>query len=100
MARVSTSFPTEFDAVLLGKSREAGKFEDGDRTIEYPDAYDISFESSEGLIQTTRVSLKALDEAADFDVEKAPALTRIHCIGDVTTGEYGKFRPSQIRKAA
>jgi hypothetical protein len=95
------SFPTEFDAVLLGKSRDAGSFKttDGDE-ISYGDAYDLSFESSDGLVQTCRVSVKQLHEAADFDVVKQSKLTAVHVRGDVNVGERSSFRPTEVRLKA
>lgn len=94
------SFPCAFSAVILGKSREAGSFQADDREVSYPDAYELSFESSDGLIQTCRVSLKHLDEAADFDVAKAPPLTAVDVVGDVFVNEKGgTFRPTQVRLA-
>lgn len=92
------SFPTQFVAVLLGKSREAGSFKADDREVSYPDAYELSFDSSDGLVQTCRVSLKHLDEAADFDVTKAAPYSHLDVIGDVQVREDGAtFRPSQVR---
>jgi hypothetical protein len=94
------SFPTQFPAVLLGKSREAGSFKADDREVIYPDAYDLAFESSDGLTQTCRVSLRHLDEAADFDVAKEPKLTELHVVGDVQVRDDGaSFRPTQVRRA-
>lgn len=95
------SFPVELDAVLLGKSREAGEFQADDRKVEYPDAYDLSFESSDGLVQTCRVSLTHLDAAADFDVTKLPALTRLRVVGDVNVRTDGaSFKPTTVRKVS
>ena len=93
------SFPTEFDAVLLGKSRDAGEFKTGDGdSIKYADAYDLSFESSDGLVQTCRVALTALEEAADFDVVKASKLTPLRVAGDVQVNDKGGyFRPTRVR---
>jgi hypothetical protein len=96
---VKASFPTEFDAVLLGKSRDAGEFDtaDGDK-IAYGDAYELAFESSDGLTQTCRVSLKALDESADFDVTKLAPYTPLRVVGDVQVRDNGGFfRPTQVR---
>lgn len=95
------SFPTEFDAVLLGKSRDAGEFKTGDGdSIRYGDAYDLSFESSDGLVQTCRVSITALDEAADFEVVSAPRLTPLRVVGDVQVNDKGGyFKPTQVRRA-
>jgi hypothetical protein len=93
------SFPVEFRANILGKSREAGDFKttDGD-TIEYGVAYDLSFESSEGLTQTVRVGYTALAEAADFDVSKQPKFTQIQVRGDVHLRDNGgSFRPTEVR---
>lgn len=96
------SFPVEFEAVLLGKSREAGEFErEPGVEIKYGDAYDLSFESSEGLVQTCRVSVQQLDKAADFDVVKTPRFTPLRVRGDVTLREDGgSFRPTEVRKVA
>jgi hypothetical protein len=98
---MKASFPTEFDAVLLGKSRDAGEFKSDDGTaIEYPDAYEFAFESSDGLAQTCRVSVKQLDEASDFDVAKTPKYTPLKVIGDVQVRDNGGFfRPTQVRVA-
>lgn len=97
-----TSFPVEFLGNLLGKSREAGNFttNDGDE-VSYGDAYELTFENSEGLTQTVRCALKALDEAADFDVAKAPKFQAVHVLGDVSIGDGrpGSFRPTQVRIA-
>lgn len=97
---MKASFPTEFDAVLLGRSREAGGFDTPDGRVEFGDAYELAFDSSDGLTQTCRVGLKALDEAADFDVSKAAKLTPLHVIGDVQVRDQGGyFRPTQVRLA-
>lgn len=94
------AFPTEFDAVLLGKSREAGSFDTPDGEVKYGDAYELAFDSSEGLAQTCRVSLKQLDAAADFDVEKTARLTPLKVRGDVSVnGDRVSFRPTEVRRA-
>lgn len=97
-----TSFPVEFLGNLLGKSREAGEFttNEGD-AVTYGDAYELAFENSEGLTQTVRCALKALAEACDFDVSKAPKFAPIHVVGDVAIGDGrpGSFRPVQVRLA-
>jgi hypothetical protein len=100
-ATLKASFPTEFDAVLLGKSRDAGQFKADDGTaIEYPDAYELAFESSDGLAQTCRVSVKQLDEAADFDVAKTAKYTPLRVIGDVQVRDNGGFfKPTTVRLA-
>jgi hypothetical protein len=98
---MKASFPTEFDAVLLGKSREAGEFNAGDETVKFGDAYELAFESSDGLTQTARVSLKSLDDSADFDVVKAPKLTAVKVVGDVQVNDRGGYlRVTQVRLAA
>lgn len=95
-----TSFPVEFLGNLLGKSREAGKFTtaDGDE-VSYGDAYELTFENSEGLTQTVRCAVKALDEAADFDVAKQPKFASVRVRGDVSIGDgrAGSFRPTEVR---
>lgn len=92
------SFPVEFMANLLGKSREAGEFVADGETINYPDAYELSFESSEGLTQTVRVSAKQLDEAADFDIAKLPKFAALAVRGDVNLRDNGgSFRPTEVR---
>ncbi len=98
---MKASFPTEFDAVLLGKSRDAGEFKDeGGSAIKFPDAYELAFESSDGLTQTCRVSVTHLDDCADFDVAKLAAYTPLHVIGDVQLRDNGGFfRPTQVRVA-
>lgn len=97
---MKASFPTEFDAVLLGRSREAGGFDTPEGRVEFGEAYDLAFESSDGLAQTCRVALKALDEAADFDVLKTSKLTALRVVGDVqVTDKGGYFRPTQVRLA-
>ena len=96
------SFPVEFEAVLLGKSRESGSFTtaDGDE-VKYGEAYELSFESSEGLTQTCRVSLKQLDDAADFDVTTVKRFTPLLVRGDVNVSEgRSSFRPTEVRKVA
>lgn len=97
-----TSFPVEFVGNLLGKSRESGEFTnpDGDE-IKFGEAYELTFENSEGLTQTVRCALKALDEAADFDVTKAPKFQPVRVRGDVAIGDGrpGTFRPSEVRIA-
>jgi hypothetical protein len=100
-ATMKASFPTEFDAVLLGRSREAGEFKDDSGSeIKYPEAYELAFESSDGLAQTCRVSVTHLDECSDFDVAKTPKYTPLHVIGDVQVRDNGGFfRPTQIRVA-
>jgi hypothetical protein len=90
-ATMRAAFPTEFDAIILGKSREAGGFDTPDGRVEYGDAYDLAFDSSDGLNQTVRVGIKQLDQAADFDVRKADRLTRVRVIGDVQVNEKGGF---------
>ncbi|HET8862312.1 MAG TPA: hypothetical protein VFM94_03580 [Solirubrobacterales bacterium] len=85
------SFPTEFDAVILGKSREAGSFDTPDGEVKFGDAYELSFDSSDGLTQTARVSLKQLDEAAEFDVQKAGRFTAVHVVGDVQVSDKGGY---------
>jgi hypothetical protein len=98
-----TSFPVEFDGNLVGKSKEAGDFQtdDGEK-VSYGDAYNVVFENSEGLTQTVRISIKALDEACDFDVAKAAKFFPIRVVGDVSIGDGrpGSFRPTKIVKAA
>jgi hypothetical protein len=98
-----TSFPVQFVGNLLGKSREAGSFPDRTtgEVIEYGDAYEIAFENTEGLTQTVRCSLKALDDACDFDVVKAPKFAPVTVLGDVAIGDNrpGSFRPAQVRLA-
>lgn len=91
------SFPTTIEAVLLGKSREAGEFQaDDDRTVTYGDAYDFSFESSEGLAQTIRVSSKSLVELG-ADPAKLAKLTVVKMVGDVHVHEKGGFfRPTAV----
>jgi len=94
---MKAAFPTEFDAIILGKSREAGSFQTPDGEVSYGDAYELSFESSEGLTQVCRVPLKALDEAAEFDVVKAGKFTAVHVIGDVQVNDKGGyFRPTKV----
>jgi hypothetical protein len=98
-----TSFPVQFVGNLLGKSRESGDFVDrntGDK-IEYGEAYEIAFENSDGLTQTVRCALRALDEAADFDVTKAPKFQAVSVRGDVSIGDgrSGSFRPTEVRIA-
>jgi hypothetical protein len=85
------SFPTEFDAVILGKSREAGSFDTPDGEVKFGDAYELSFDSSDGLTQTCRVALKQLDEAADFDVQKAGRFTAVRVVGDVQVSDKGGY---------
>lgn len=98
---MKASFPTEFDAVILGKSREAGGFDTPDGRVEYGEAYDLSFDSSEGLVQTCRCSLKHLDEVADFDVLKQPSLTPVRVRGDVNVSDRSTFfRPTEVRLKA
>ncbi|MEX2105920.1 MAG: hypothetical protein WD810_03375 [Solirubrobacterales bacterium] len=94
------SFPVEFLAVLLGKSREAGSFNTPEGEVKFDVAFELAFESSEGLTQTCRVSRKALDEAADFEVEKQPAYTSVLLIGDVNVRDDGGYlRPTTVRLA-
>jgi hypothetical protein len=85
------SFPTEFNAVLLGKSREAGSFDTPDGEVKFGDAYELAFDSSDGLTQTARVSLKQLDEAADFDVQRAGRFTAVQVVGDVQVSDKGGY---------
>ena len=96
------SFPVEFDAFLLGKSREAGSFDTDDgSTVSYGDAYDLRFESAAGLAQVVRVSINQLDEAADFDVKKLALFAPLHVVGDVSIGDgRGSFRPVQVRQVS
>lgn len=96
-----TSFPVEFSGHLLGKSREGGEFVDrttGEK-VEYGDAYEIAFQNSDGLSQTVRCALRALDDAADFDVTKAPKFQPVRVRGDVAIGDgrAGSFRPVEVR---
>jgi hypothetical protein len=95
------SFPTAFTGFLLGKSREAGEFEKGDGvSVKYGDAYEIAFESSEGLMQTCRVGFKALQDAADFDIGKAPKMAPITFRGDVNVRDDGAtVRPTEVKLA-
>jgi hypothetical protein len=101
-----SSFPTEFDGLFLGRSREAGGFDTPDGRVEYSEAYELSFESSDGLVQTCRVPVKQFDEGADFDVAKLPRYTQLHVIGDVHVRDNGGFlsltqvRVMQAAKAA
>jgi hypothetical protein len=90
-ATMRAAFPTEFDAIILGKSREAGSFDTPDGEVKFGDAYDLAFDSSDGLNQTCRVAVKQLDEAADFDVAKVEKLTRVHVIGDVQVNDKGGY---------
>lgn len=85
------SFPTQFDAVILGKSREAGSFETPDGEVKFGDAYELAFDSSDGLAQTCRVSLKQLDEAADFDVQRAGRFTSVQVVGDAQVSDKGGY---------
>ena len=96
-----TSFPVQFDGNLLGKSRESGEFTDRatGEAVQYGDAFELTFENTDGLTQTVRTSLKALDEAADFDVLKVSKFTAIRVLGDVVIGDGrpGSFRPSKVQ---
>lgn len=95
-----TSFPVQFVGNLLGKSREAGEFTtSAGEGVSYGDAYELTFENSDGLTQTVRCPLKALDEAADFDVAKAVKFAGVQVLGDVSIGDGrpGSFRPTQVR---
>lgn len=96
-----TSFPVAFKGNLLGKSREGGEFADRStgEVITYGDAYEIAFENTDGLTQTVRVALKALDEAADFDVAKVAKFAAVDVWGDVAIGDgrAGSFRPTSVR---
>jgi hypothetical protein len=95
------SFPVELEAFFLGKSREGGEFTttDGDK-VEYGEAVDLSFDSSEGLTQTVRVAVKQLDDAADFDVLRVDKFTPLLVIGDVHIRDNGgSFRPTEVRLA-
>ncbi len=85
------SFPTQFDGVILGKSREAGSFDTPDGEVKFGDAYELSFESSDGLTQTCRVGLKQLDEASDFDVQKAGPFRAVRVVGDVQVSDKGGY---------
>lgn len=102
---MKASFPTEFDAVLLGKSREANSFQTGDGDeVKYGDAYELSFESSEGLAQTVRVTDKQLKEACGKDPAGLPKYQAMKVRGDVVVGEYEgrarvSFKPSEISLA-
>jgi hypothetical protein len=97
---MKASFPVEFVGNILGKSREAGEFPTNDGVVSYGEAFDITFDSSEGLTQTCRVSLKQLDEAADFDVSKAPRFAAIRVLGDVNVRPDGaSFRPTKVTLA-
>lgn len=92
------SFPVEFVGNFLGKSREAGDFVSDGEKISYGDAYEVAFESSEGLTQTVRIAEKAFDDAGDFDVRKCPKFQALQVLGDVNLRDSGgSFRPSQIR---
>lgn len=94
------SFPTEFEAVFLGKSREAGSFDTPDGEVKYGDAYEFAFDSSDGLTQTCRIGVKQLDEAADFDVSKLDRFTPLHLVGDVHVRDNGGFfKPTTVRLA-
>ncbi len=98
-----TSFPVQFAGHLLGKSREAGEFQDrstGEK-VEFGEAYEIAFENSDGLSQTVRCALGALADAADFDVTKAPKFQPVVVRGDVAIGDgrAGSFRPTEVRVA-
>lgn len=94
------SFPTEFEAVFLGKSREAGSFETPDGEVSYGDAYEFAFDSSDGLAQTCRIGVKQLDVAADFDVTKLDRYTALRIVGDVHVRDNGGFfRPTTVKLA-
>jgi hypothetical protein len=97
---MKAAFPTAFDAVFLGKSRNAGEFQAADdQKVSYGDAYELAFESSEGLTQTVQVTVKALDEVAQFDVAKLPKLTTLRVEGDVFVNDgRTSFRPSKVVK--
>ena len=87
-----------FVGALVGKSREAGDFDKGDVKVSYDEAYLIAFENSEGLTQTVQCSLRGLQEAADFDVLKAPKYTQVQVNGDVRIfDDGGAFKPTEIR---
>ncbi|HWM64798.1 MAG TPA: hypothetical protein VNP96_12520 [Solirubrobacterales bacterium] len=95
------AFPTEFDAIILGKSRESGSFNAPDGEVKYGEAYDLAFDSSDGLNQTCRVSLKQLDEAADFDVQKAGRFCAVRVVGDVQVNDKGGYlRLTSVRLPA
>jgi hypothetical protein len=99
---MKASFPTEFGAVLLGRSREAGEFkDDSGSSIKYAAAYELAFESSDGLAQTCRISVTHLDDVADFDIAKLAPYTPLHVIGDVQVRDNGGYlRPTKIRVAS
>jgi hypothetical protein len=99
---MKASFPTEFDAVLLGKSRDAGEFKDDTgSSIQFPDAYELAFESSDGLAQTCRISVTHLDQVTDFDIAKLAPYTPLHVVGDVHVRDNGGYlKPTSIRVAS
>lgn len=85
------SFPTEFDAVFLGKSREAGSFDTPDGEVKFGDAYEFAFDSSDGLAQTCRIGAKQIDGSADFDVARLDRFTAVRIVGDVQVGDKGGY---------
>jgi hypothetical protein len=92
------SFPTEFDAMFLGKSREAGSFDTPDgEEVKFGDAYDFSFESSDGLAQTCRIGIKQLDKASEVDFSSLERFTAVHIVADVQVSDRGGFlRPTTV----
>lgn len=97
------SYPTAFQANFVGKSREGGEFEDratGDK-VEFGDNFDITFESSEGLMQTAAISRKAWEEACDVKPEAMTRFQPIQVVGDVSinqvsTGDGGRFQRARF----
>lgn len=93
------SFPTAFHGVLLGKSREAGSFRaDDDREVNYGDAYEVSFESSEGLTQTVRVTGEAIRDACGKDPASLSKFQQLAIKGDVIVNDSRvSFKPTEIQ---
>lgn len=92
-----SSFPTEFDGMFLGKSREAGSFDTPDGEVKFGDAFDFSFESSDGLAQTCRIGARQLAQAADFDFDTLERFTAVHIVGDVQVSDKGGYlRPTSV----
>src|SRR4051812_28640124 len=101
---MKASFPTAFKGHFLGRSRNAGGFDSPDGRVDYGAAYEIAFESSEGLSQVVQVSDKQFIEAGDGrNPENVPRFTEVEVEGDVninTDAGRSSFRPTSIKLAA
>lgn len=97
---MKASFPTVIDAVFMGKSRNAGSFEDQDgMEVKYGENFAFAFDASDGTTQTVNISDKRLEKVG-LNPRELKKLTPVRIVGDaVITPKGGFFEPTEIAAA-